>query len=148
MKFTWGTGIAVFYGIFMIVLITAVIKSTTYDNSLVSDQYYADDLKYQQHYEKLANSQTLKQDLKILQDANFVALQFPAEVGAVSGKVTFLCPSASDEDFTLKILTDAEKIQVIELEDDLKTGLWHVRVDWQSDGKSYYKEETIIIKNA
>lgn len=147
MKFSWGTGIAIFYGLFVLVLVAAVIKSTTYDNSLVSDHYYADDLKYQQHYEKLANSQALKQDLKILQDANVITLQFPAEVGAVSGDVTFFCPSASDEDFTLKVQTDAEKAQIIELRDGLKAGLWHVRVDWKSDGKSYYKEETIIIKN-
>lgn len=148
MKLNWGSGIAIFYGIFMIVLVTAVIKSTTYDNSLVSDQYYADDLKYQEHYDKLQHSQDLKKDLDISLDANFLTLQFPAEVGKINGKITFFCPSASKQDFSMKIQVDAEKTQIIELKEGLKPGLWRVKVDWQSEGKTYYKEESIVIKKA
>jgi len=147
MKFNWGTGIAVFYGAFVLALVGAVIKSTTYDNSLVSDDYYAEDLQYQQNYDKLANSQALAQDLQIEQDANMITLQFPQEVGAVAGTVTFFCPSASEQDFTIDIRTDAQKTQVIELSESLKTGLWRIKVDWQSDGKPYYKEESIVLKN-
>ncbi len=143
MKFNWGTGIALFYTIFAAVLIFAVIKSTSYDNSLVSDQYYADDLKYQEHYVKLVNSKALTEDLKIVRGKTDVTLTFPEEVGAVQGEIVFFCPSDSKQDFTLPVRPDAERRQSVPIE-GLKPGLWKVKVDWQADGKTYYKEETVV----
>ncbi len=143
MKFNWGTGIALFYTIFAAVLIFAVIKSTSYDNSLVSDQYYADDLKYQEHYVKLVNSKALTEDLKIVRGKTDVTLTFPEEVGAVQGEIVFFCPSDSKQDFTLPVRPDAERRQSVPIE-GLKPGLWKVKVDWQADGKTYYKEEMVV----
>jgi nitrogen fixation protein FixH len=143
MKFNWGTGIALFYTIFAAVLIFAVIKSTSYDNSLVSDQYYADDLKYQEHYVKLVNSKALTEDLKIVRGKTDVTLTFPEEVGAVQGEIVFFCPSDSKQDFTLPVRPDAERRQSVPIE-GLKPGLWKVKVDWQANGKTYYKEETVV----
>ncbi|MDX1942773.1 MAG: FixH family protein [Saprospiraceae bacterium] len=144
MKFNWGTGLALFYGIFVVVLVAAVIKSTQYDNSLVSDHYYADDLKYQEHYVKLVNSKSLLQDVKIIRNKEFVSINFPQEVGAVQGDILFFCPSDSNKDFKIAVTLDAEKKQEIPIK-DLKQGLWKVKVDWRADGKPYYKEETIIL---
>ena len=143
MKFNWGTGIALFYTIFAAVLIFAVIKSTSYDNSLVSDQYYADDLKYQEHYVKLVNSKALTEDLKIVRGKTDVTLTFPAEVGVVQGEIVFFCPSDSKQDFTLPVRPDAERRQNVPIE-GLKPGLWKVKVDWQANGKTHYKEETVV----
>ena len=53
MKLHWGHGIAIFYSLFVAVLVFQVIRSTAYDNSLVSEAYYKDDINYQQHYDKL-----------------------------------------------------------------------------------------------
>ena len=65
MKINWGSGIAIFYSLFVITMVYAVVRSTQFDNSLVSDHYYADDLKYQERFDKLSNAQNLKEDLKI-----------------------------------------------------------------------------------
>ncbi len=143
MKFNWGTGIALFYGLFVVVLVAAVIKSTQYDNSLVSDHYYADDLAYQQHYVKLVNSKSLLEDVKIVRSEEAVRLTFPQEVGVIQGEIIFFCPSDSQQDFKLPIELDADKKQVVPIK-QIKKGLWKVKVDWQADGKPYYKEETII----
>ena len=144
MKFNWGLGIALFYGLFVVVLVGAVIKSTQYDNSLVSEHYYADDLAYQEHYVKLVNSKSLHEDVKVVRNKEAVTLTFPQEVGKVQGEITFFCPSDSKRDFTVKVEPNAEKQQFISIL-DLKAGLWKVKVDWQADGKTYYKEETIIL---
>lgn len=147
MKINWGTGIAIFYSIFVLVLVYYVIKSTTFDNSLVSEQYYADDLAYQQHYDKLVNAQQLTEDLKIwnkMQKAE-VELIFPAEVGPVSGLIHFFCPSDSGSDFKLPVRPDAERIQRIPTT-GLRPGLWKVKVDWQADGKTFYKEQSITLQ--
>ncbi len=146
MKINWGTGIAIFYSIFVIALVYQVIKSTYYDNSLVSEQYYADDINYQKHFDKLVNMQSLKEDLKITKQKNgdYVVLNFPDELAQVKGNIHFFCPSDSEQDFKLSINTSGSDEQVIPVE-GLKKGLWKVKVDFEAGGKTFYKEEAIII---
>ncbi len=145
MKFNWGTGIAVFYLTFMAVLIVAVIRSTQFDNSLVSDHYYQDDLNYQQHYNKLVNSQSLAQDLIVREDPQKerVELIFPADLRSkATGEIHFFCPSDSDQDFRVPITAESGATMQIPTT-DLKPGLWKVKVDWQANGKAFFKEAVV-----
>lgn len=146
MKFNWGTGIAVFFTAFVLALVFQVYKSTQYDHSLVSDHYYADDLAYQQHYDKLANAQQLREDLRIWNkiQKEEVELAFPAEFSEVKGEVYFFCPSDRSSDFRVAVQPGPEHIQRIPTR-GLRRGLWRVKVDWQAGGKAFYKEETITL---
>lgn len=144
MKINWGTGIALFYITFVVALVYQVYKSTQYDHSLVSDEYYAEDLQYQKHYAKLVNSQQLEEDLQIIQEKaqESVKLQFPTELQDISGEIYFFCPSSSSSDFKLSIQTDSQNQQLVSTK-ELRRGLWRVKVDWGAAGKSFYKEEVI-----
>ncbi|MEN0004897.1 MAG: FixH family protein [Bacteroidota bacterium] len=146
MKINWGTGIALFYIVFVVALVFQVYKSTQYDNSLVSEKYYADDLAYQSHYDKLVNSQQLDQDLKIqkLAAEQQVQLHFPAEFSEIQGEIHFFCPSNSHIDFKVPIALNADNIQLVSTE-ALRAGLWRIKVDWQVADKGFYKEEVIQI---
>lgn len=146
MKLNWGSGIAIFYTCFVLAFVFLVFKSTQYDNSLVSNDYYADDLKYQEHFDKLLNSSLLVQDLKIWNKTQKqeVELLFPAIGGEVKGEIHFFRPSDSKLDFKIAIKTDAENVQSIPT-NGLKQGLWKVKVDWQAAGKAFYTEEAIRI---
>ena len=146
MKINWGTGIALFYTLFAATLIFQVIKSTQYDNSLVSDEYYKDDIAYQEHYNKLMNSKMLLEDLKIYNQPQKgqVALKFPQELEQIQGEIHFFCPSNSRLDFRLPIEVVENKVQEVPTK-GLKQGLWRVKVDYQSAGKQFYKEEVINI---
>ncbi len=144
MKFNWGTGIALFYLTFVAVLVFAVIKSRTYDNSLVSEHYYADDLAYQQQYDKLVNSQSLLNDLHISKSSEIITFQFPAEVGKAQGEIKFFCPFDSKQDFRVAISPDTRQLQHVDIT-KVKTGRWKIKVNWQADGKDYYKEEAVIL---
>lgn len=144
MKINWGTGIALFYITFVGVLVFAVVKSTTYDNSLVSEHYYADDLAYQQHYNKLVNSQSLKHDLQIIKLNEVVTFQFPAEVSKAQGEIEFFCPFDHSQDFQVSINPDAQQQQRVDIT-KFKNGRWKIKVEWHADGKDYYKEEAIIL---
>lgn len=147
MKFNWGTGIALFYGTFVIVLLYFVIKSTGQDNSLVSEQYYADDLNYQQQYDKLRNAQALETDLEISRkaDSEEVILQFPKDLGVVSGQIRFFCPSDSKQDFAVEVQTDTTFTQAVSSK-NLKRGMWRVKVDWKAAEVPYYREEIIMFQ--
>lgn len=147
MKFNWGTGIALFYGTFMVVLLYFVIKSTTQDNSLVSDDYYADDLRYQEHYDKLTNAAGLEKDLSIRANTGQqqVEFQFPAGLGNIQGEIYFFCPSDSKSDFKVPVSPDAQLFQTVP-SGNLKKGMWKIKVDWQAGGKPFFKEEVIVFE--
>ncbi len=145
MKFNWGTGIALFYSVFVLVLVWQVIKSTQYDHSLVSDHYYQDDINYQKHYNKLINSQELNEPLQIAktEQGSFVELKFPAELADVKGNIHFFCPSDSKQDFKLPVNTSGTNKQFVPIS-GLKKGLWKVKVNFEAGGKKFYEEETVI----
>lgn len=146
MKFNWGTGIALFFSIFVISLVYTVYQTTLIDNSLVFDDYYAKDLAYQQHYDKLKNAMALEEKVEITnsRSESKVSIQFPRSVGKVSGEITFFCPSHSKSDFKLAVEPDQEFLQQIDSK-GLRKGLWKVRINWEAAGKEFYSEETIVL---
>lgn len=146
MKLNWGSSIAIFYSLFVIVMVAMVFYSKSFDNSLVVDNYYEKDLQYQQHINKLQNNQTLPIDLKILEDKQnkLVNFQFPQGFENLGGEIQFYRADDKSKDFSLKVNTDARGAQAISYQSMLP-GRWTVKVDWEGDGKSFYKEEVIIL---
>ena len=146
MKLNWGTGIAIFYSLFVVILVYQVWRTSQFDHSLVSDRYYAEDLKYQEHYDKLSNSRDLPIDLSVqyLVQMEEVKLLFPEGLDAYGGKIHFFCPSDSKQDFFVPIEVGEGIVQHISTK-GLKGGLWKVKVDWTASGKAFYKEEIINI---
>lgn len=144
MKFNWGTGIALFYTLFVLALVFQVIKSTQYDNSLVTKDYYAEDQRYQEHYVKLLNSQSLQQDVAFKRGIHSVEVLFPGDMTGISGDVFLFCPSDSRQDKHIPIATDSANSMSIPLE-GLKRGKWTLKVDWKSGDTPYYIEEVLII---
>lgn len=145
MKFHWGTGIALFYGVFVSVLLYFVIKSTQQDNSLVSDDYYAEDLKYQEHYDKLRNAASLEQDLEIRENGALSQLEFlfPPALGKAEGEIHFFCPSDSRSDFKVPIEAHGQPVQTVSFK-DLKKGYWKIKVDWQAGGTRFFQETAFV----
>lgn len=146
MKFNWGTGIAVFYTLFAITMVFFVIKSTTYDNSLVVEDYYTKDLNYQEHYDRLENAQSLSDDLKIQLNASLgkVDFLFPENMGSISGQILFYNPMTKDRDFTVDISPNKLNQMVVPIK-ELPNGRWKIKVNWEGDGLPFYKETEIYL---
>lgn len=146
MKFNWGHGIALVYTVFAGVLVFFVIKSTQHDHSLVVENYYEEDLNYQQHFKKLENSKALINDITINHDpaSQNIKIQFPKEQGKIAGTIHFYRPSDKSKDLKVKIELDQNFEQSLPVS-QLSSGLWKVKVDWQADGKPFYTEETVVL---
>lgn len=147
MKFNWGTGIALVYTTFAVAMLFAVYRSTLRDNSLVSEQYYADDLAYQQQYDKIANAQQLNEPVRIEKRAaeGQVALQFPTNMGKIEGTIQFFCPADSKSDLKVPIQLNADHQQAIPLQLLRRKGLWEVKIDWQANQLGYFSQERLIL---
>lgn len=146
MKINWGWGIAIFYSVFVLAFIIVLIYSFGQDNSLVTEDYYATDLAYQDHKDKVANYTALTE--KVIEsyegETRTYHIQFPDAMPSISGEVHFYRPSTANLDHRVPIQTDATNKQVIPV-DRLVSGQWVVQIEWTSQGRPYFKETRLVI---
>jgi nitrogen fixation protein FixH len=146
--FNWGTGIFVFYCLFASVLFFSVYKSTQYDHSLVVDNYYEQDLAYQDQFDRIANSKALVQKVKIeLQTpTKQVKLAFPADLSApLTGKLLFYKANNKALDWELPLMTDGDNQMLVSI-GQLPPGRWKLQIHWEAGGKAYYDEKILDLK--
>ncbi|MFK8006298.1 MAG: FixH family protein [Saprospiraceae bacterium] len=146
MKINWGTGITLFYSLFMVTMIYMVYQSTQTNRNLVVENYYEKDLQYQNHLNKISNSQHLKTNLNIQKNGmeNRIEFSFPKEIKNVTGEILFYRPSDNSQDKTANIQLDQNHIFHFSTI-HLQKGNWKVKVDWIGDGTAFYKEVNIQI---
>lgn len=145
MKLNWGSGIAIFYTLFVITMVYMVVRASQSDINMVQDNYYDQDL----HYEQFRKSRQNGQEKGVLAidyqagDKN-VFLQFPPEEKVVQGSVQFYRPSNQNLDQNMDINLDDQNRMAVAI-DQLARGYWKVVVKWDVEGKSYYREEQLIL---
>ncbi len=146
MKFNWGTGIVLaFIGFiaFIMYFIVSMNIGDKYDHDLVSEDYYADELKYQKDIDKLKNSKNLKENINYERTAEGLVINFPNDMAfkEITGKVFLYRPSNKQLDFETAIsLSDS---YLLIPDNRLVDGRWNIKIDWQYNQKSYLFKESI-----
>ncbi|WP_020570119.1 FixH family protein [Neolewinella persica] len=145
MKFHWGHGIAVFYSFFVLTLIFVVIKSRTFDNSLVTEEYYAHDINYQQEYDRRQNSSDLAQGVRLEKTADNYRVVFPEALApSAKGTLLFYRPSSKLHDRLVKIRIDETGGMNLSLS-GLEPGRYRAILEWSAAGKDYLDEFTLTV---
>ncbi len=140
-NFNWGHGIALFYIVFVGVLLTALISSFGVDHSLVVEDYYAKDLNYQKQYEKMQNANANHNALiKNNLSEKTISVEF-LEGTPSSASAQFYRPSDASKDFSIAF---DKSINIISTETMVK-GKWVIKLEWNENGKKFYLEQDIII---
>ncbi|MCF6212814.1 MAG: FixH family protein [Flavobacteriaceae bacterium] len=140
LKINWGTGIVIAMVLFMIFILQFVYRISVYDkydHHLVADDYYKDELNYQEQIDKEESANKLIENVKIIKTDLGLNIVFPKEFesGKISGEIKFLRPSNIKLDLKKKIelLTNTFFISSKEL----VSGKYNIIVDWQYDAKGY-----------
>ncbi|MCC6460501.1 MAG: FixH family protein [Saprospiraceae bacterium] len=146
MKFNWGTGIALVYGLFALSMIAMVVRSRQHDPGLVSKDYYNLDLNYQAHLEKKQNAARLSAGPQVQYNAaeQVIYLSFPADLGPAAGTVKCFRAAVVKDDFVVDIQTGPDGQMRIPAA-ALNKGLWHFEMDWQAQGVPYFNEAVVSI---
>jgi len=147
MKLNWGSGIAIFYSLFVLVMITMVVKSTQNKAHMVQDNYYDKDLNYESFRQKRQNGMAYKNTLNINynQSDRKILISFPEQLAEAKGELKLFRPSNQYLDKNYPIRLDSNGQMFIHVEDNMVRGKWRVMLDWQFAGTDYYNEETIVI---
>lgn len=144
MKISWGTKIAVFYSSFVVFIIGMVIMAFNQNFDLVTEDYYAQEIKYQQKIDDTERTMNLDADLKIDISDHQLNIVLPNSAESItSGTINCFRPSDETKDFNVKIEAQSNT-QSIPLNQFIK-GKYLLKIDWIAGGKSYYEERTIII---
>lgn len=147
MKFNWGTGIVLAFIGFMAFIMYFVIKANTdkkYDHDLVIEDYYNQELEFQNDINKQNNANTLIENLGWEKTDEGLIIIFPdnLQTNNITGKVFLYRPSDKQLDFELPISLSDHNLLIPD--NRLLDGRWNIKVDWQYNGKSYmYKKEIV-----
>lgn len=144
-KLTWPAGIIIAIISFMVFILSFVYKSIAidkYQHELVSEDYYGDELHYQEEINKLNNAKTLLKDIELMNSSEGILIKFPENIedDQVSGTISFQRLSNKKLDFMEEIhLTGHE--QLIS-ESKMVPGKWIVRIEWQHGDQQYLFKES------
>ncbi|WP_298496863.1 FixH family protein [uncultured Algibacter sp.] len=146
MKFNWGTGIVLaFIGFisFIMYFIITMNVNDKYDHDLVSDDYYADELQYQNDINKLENTKDLSTNISYEKTTNGLIIKFPKglDYKNIKGKLFLYRPSNKQLDFETAI--SLSNLNLLIPDKRLVDGRWNIKIDWQYNGKNYLFKESI-----
>ena len=139
-KLTWGTGIVIAMALFMVFILQFVYRASVYDkykHHLDAEDYYEDELKYQQEIDKEINANNLKENIKLIKTAKGLEIIFPDqfEPSEIKGTIKLMRRS----DFKLDIKKDIELSSntFLILDKELVPGKYEISIDWLYNSKGY-----------
>ncbi|WP_196889703.1 FixH family protein [Aureivirga sp. CE67] len=146
MKFNWGTGIALALAAFMIFILSFVYRvmfDDKYEHHLVSEDYYKEELYYQNEIDKMNNANSLKEKIQITTTDKGVEIIFPQEfdTNKINGKVSFQRLAEAKLDFELPVKLMSHTLVIPK--DKLIEGRYDIKLDWTYDGKEYLLKKKI-----
>ncbi|TXE10645.1 FixH family protein [Gelidibacter salicanalis] len=146
MKFNWGTGIVLAFIGFISFILYFVISMTVnkkYEHDLVTENYYAQELEFENELHKQRNAQALDQDLLWAHTEDGLVISFPKDMSPsdITGKVFLYRPSSKQLDFESAISLSDHNLLIPDKR--LLDGRWNIKVDWQYKGNSYIFKKDI-----
>jgi len=147
-KISWPAGIVIALVSFMIFILSFLYKAVfipKYGHNLVSEDYYKDELNYQQEIDKLNNAAELKQNIILKKVDLGLLISFPSEFEAskIKGTIAFQRLSNDKIDFQLPIDLDTNDLLIPD--GKLVDGRWNVKIEWTvNNNKTYLFKEKIM----
>ncbi|MEO5789499.1 FixH family protein [Gelidibacter sp.] len=147
MKINWGTGIVLaFIGFISFIMYFVIAMSTNkkIESDLVTENYYSQELEFENDLTKQKNAQKLKENITWQHAQDGLILTFPTDMNPseITGKVFLYRPSNKQLDFESSISLSEHNLLIPDKR--LLDGRWNIKVDWQYKGNSYvYKKEIV-----
>ena len=142
----FGNKLLLVFAVFAVLMSYMVYRCFSVPVDLVSNEYYKDEIAYQQVIDGTKNYNTLQGKATVKESASDVVIQLPAEMKShsVKGTALFYCPSNMDNDRHITLATDADGKQSIDVKKFSK-GNYTVKIDWQDATTHFYTEKQLTI---
>lgn len=139
-KFTWGHGVMVALGLFMIFILSMIFIFTRgWQNAEeISDNYYADQLAYQNVIDAKKNADELNEKPIYSESEEGIRITFPKTLNVDDDKVSFQLFRTDDAklDVNKDLFLDA-KHQILIPKQIIFSGSYTLKINWKTNKKPY-----------
>jgi len=140
----WGKSIVVVFILFAGFIGTMVVLMSRERIDLVRDDYYQDELTYQQHIDRVGNTARLTTPLKMTYQEDRQQVTFVLADSLRRGEISFYRPADRQQDFRVLIPAQHAVRQVVPTA-RLARGYWRVKVTWTDGQRDYYTENELFL---
>lgn len=146
-NFTWGHGIVVALGSFMIFILSLIwyFTSTWKNSELITDNYYEEELAYQNVIDAKNKAINLKELPVYQQNESGISVTFPSEINNSNSKFRIDLHRAEDQklDIIREMKLDQRNSIFIPAK-VLAKGNYVLRVMWKKDNEEYQIDYDLI----
>ncbi len=140
MKFTWGTGIAIFFSCFVAFMLFMVYQTSQQDFDLVTEDYYSAELAYQDVIDRTENYLKLGEKIRIERSGENLRVIMPENALNDQSKTQLHLFRPSD-DLMDKVYEFKGSNTLIEVPAaDLSKGKYLIKLAWTTGEVPYYFE--------
>ena len=144
-NFNWGKALFTAIVIFIIAVLGMVGYLLSLNFDMVSNDHYQEAVTYQRQIDRMQHARAMEEPVEIELVGGKIEIRFPRKMasGNPEGSVVLYRPDNSSLDRRMK-LSLSDGIQHIDAR-RLRQGKWLIKLNWQTDGRQYFKEKTIFI---
>jgi len=141
----WGKKIVLVYVVFVAGILFMVFKSSTQKADLVTTDYYAKELKYQDKIDEMNRVEALSAPVEFVVENNEVIIQFPKDFTGrrLTGEAVLYCPADENKDVKDSFSVQDEPLKIAIPAKN--KGLHELHLAWKDGTVTYYFEKKIFI---
>lgn len=146
----WPIAIIVFFVVFATFLATFVVWALGQKQDLVTENYYEQEVRYQEQLDRLNRTQAQSEQTTVTFDAtrNCIVINLPAaQAAGASGKIQLYRPSNAKLDHEVPLAINAGGMQTLDAK-AMAAGLWKVRIQWRVNGQEYFLDQAVVVTGA
>jgi hypothetical protein len=128
----------ILFGLFMAGLVIVCMRQ---EISLVSTNYYDEELQFQHQIDRAHNANLLERKPSVEVNGRMLTLAWNQRTPVTDATVNLFCPANAKMDRTFKLNGEQNK-QSIAL-DDLGHGMYRVKLRWSMNNMEYFQEQVI-----
>ena len=139
----WGYSIALSFVLFIALIATLVTISMKQDIHLVAENYYEQEIEYQDQIERIRRTQSLVKQPEVYLDRENSSIRISlGQANVKEGQAVFFRPADATRDKVVRFPeADGKTLSVA----DWEKGLWKIKLTWTSGDEEFYMEQNITL---
>ncbi|MBG9378120.1 FixH family protein [Panacibacter sp. DH6] len=143
---SWGNKLLVAFIAFGALIGTLVYKCMHQNFELVSKDYYADELKYQDRIDGANNAGKLSA-VQVSTTGTELAIQLPKELNGqvLKGEAWFYCATNAADDRRIPLTVDDKGIMLVD-KSKLAKASYVLKLNWENTSEKFYNEQAVSLR--
>ena len=139
---SWGKGITIAFITFAVFIGALVTVCVRQDISLVSKNYYDEELKYQDQIDQMNNAAALAERPSMLIRDGYLEVWFGEFAKFEEGELILTRPSDARYDAKFTVSLGSDSVRMFDLS-RYPAGRYNTILKWQANGKEFLSKESI-----